>query len=70
TQLLGEMHLPRPQVSLIRPSLMMLGLINRGLVIRWKGGKFPQQTWQLCGIALAFWGGIVALGYFFATTRS
>ncbi|SOU04316.1 hypothetical protein LMG19146_03515 [Xanthomonas arboricola pv. fragariae] len=57
-------------VGLLFALLVVLGLTTRGLVIRWKSGKFPQQTWQLCGIALAFWGGIVALGYFFATTRS
>ncbi|APP81992.1 hypothetical protein SM19410_07055 [Xanthomonas hortorum pv. gardneri] len=57
-------------VGLLFALLVVLGLIVRGLVIRWRNGKFPQQTWRLCGIALAFWGGIVALGYFFANTRS
>lgn len=57
-------------VGLLFTLLVVLGLITRGLVMRWRSGKFPHQTWKLCGIALAFWGGIVALGYFFATTRS
>lgn len=50
--------------------LILLALIVRGLVVRWRTGKFPKQTWRLCGIAVATWAGIAALGYFFATTLS
>jgi hypothetical protein len=46
--------------------LLVMALIIRALVLRRRTGEFPRETWRWCGIAMATWGGMVAMGYVLA----